>query len=638
MANQAAWQLGNNIGAEDVARHQKTREDFQNNLRAFHASQLQKVIDAPLPDPQADPEGFKKASEQREWAQNQMEKVYTPEHHAGFMDSVHGIIFGPPKTPEQSQPSQAGDVPPSTPQAQHPFQDVPADHPLHKGNHLLGTLSEHLKAAAHPLPPKAPTDWGRIAEAQGQGEATQRALASQEEKRKHDYAMELAKEKGSTSRPVHIGDTTPQNAIANMKNLGYEYADERGEPITEAQLLEAPPGTKLVEFRQGGQTFAKLVDQNERKVSIGGIDYAMAPLGAQGPETLKPLGETTSTLPKEHDVPGMNPGETLHLGTRTVSRPGLTATAAKTAPAPATEETPTPELKTRPNVSSQAPTVPSPMAGPNARLNAKKSLSKQVPMENGVMPPAPQPFAPGTFMSQGKTTKPVVAKANAVAANIFGGNGEKPIWDAAEMYDNPELGKALNTALTLNALTIPGTEDDPGYMKTLETAVGITKWSQQQIRDANVRARKEVERLGGREALNMFARLAGMQEDLTALRAVTGSSAAQGSIKTMVRAAPVYNVSSAQDFRNQLAVTLNTAAAGLSAYPEINPQYVDWWKQGARLARGSTPKAKDAPEVPGQTKGAWSLAAAMALPVNKGKSAEQVQADLKKHGYDVTKP
>ena len=175
-----------------------------------------------------------------------------------------------------------------------------------------------------------------------------------------------------------------------------------------------------------------------------------------------------------------------------------------------------------------------------------------------------------------------------VSGNVFGGNGVAPIWDNAYMYDNPELAKALNKGLTLNQLTIPGTEDDPTFMQTLATAVGLTGWSQTQIRNANDQARADIEALGGQKALDMFARLSAFQEDLTALRKATSGSAAASTVRTMVRAAPIYNVHSSQDFRNQLASTLRTGASALRAYPEINPKYIQWWDDGARMAKGAS--------------------------------------------------
>jgi hypothetical protein len=70
----------------------------------------------------------------------------------------------------------------------------------------------------------------------------------------------------------------------------------------------------------------------------------------------------------------------------------------------------------------------------------------------------------------------------------------------------------------------------------------------------------------------------------------------------MGRAAPVYNVSSAQNFRDQLGATLNTAAKALHAYPEINPAYIQWWDSGAQMARGGTSQRGPAPKAGGNAK------------------------------------
>ena len=203
------------------------------------------------------------------------------------------------------------------------------------------------------------------------------------------------------------------------------------------------------------------------------------------------------------------------------------------------------------------------------------------------------------MLSQGRSAQPVVASMSVMAANIFGGQGDPPIWEYAKLYDDPQTRQALNNALTLNALANPGTEDNPSFMQNLATAVGATQWTQEQINQANVEARKTLERVGGPDALKMFAREAALQEDLSALRTATKASAAQGSIKTLVRAAPVYNVSSAQDFRNQLGTTLNTATASMRGYPAINPEFIKWWDRGVSAAKGG-PTSSNAPKAPSQ--------------------------------------
>src|SRR6185312_340213 len=141
-------------------------------------------------------------------------------------------------------------------------------------------------------------------------------------------------------------------------------------------------------------------------------------------------------------------------------------------------------------------------------------------------------------------------------------------------------------------------EDNPSFMQTLATAVGITGWSQEQVRNANQAARDKIEQLGGQPALAMLDRMAGLQEDLSALRTATKASAAQGSIRTLVRAAPIYNVSDSKDFRLRLMTLLNTAQSALSGDPAISPAYKNWWAKGATMAKGG-PTSSSAPRVPG---------------------------------------
>jgi hypothetical protein len=356
-----------------------------------------------------------------------------------------------------------------------------------------------------------------------------------------------------------------------------EFNDQNGQPIDVSKL---PEGSKITPWAYGGKIFYTIGDQVPRVITADNQRTVQPEEGDLTPAGQAPsLGEARVPTVGTHQVPGMNPGETVTLHTTTTPvSPG-----AKT---PGTKQ----------------PTASQPVASGGKGTQALTDIRDQSRLANGQLPPQPPAFAPGTMLAQGKVAQPIVASMNTVAAQVFGGNGEPPLWESAKMFDNPELATALNKALTLNALTIPGTEDDPSFTQTLATALGVTGWSQEQIRDANAQAREDLQKLGGDDALKMFARLAGFQEDLSALRAATKGSAAQGSIMTLVRAAPVYNVSSSQNFRDQLGVTLNTAAAAMAGYPAISEKYVDWWKHGAQLARGGkSPAPKtDAPHAGGK--------------------------------------
>lgn len=553
--------------------------------------------------------------------------LFSPEQHATFGDRLHGLIFGHPTQGEQQpalNPNNPAEPPaPATP-AISPGQataPAPPQHPmaapnaeisgvLAKGQELLSGLKNHLSAFAKPLPPPAnqpdaatiARNYRDPAEVQFErnkelwGERGANALAVANVRKEALLASLQARP------PRLLSQTTIPDLLEQMKvDPTMAIYGPTGQELSPSQLAEMPPGTVAREFRAGSQIFYALGDQNSKTANIGGQIYQIPSIGEISSQTATPLGQATSTLPHEttHQVPGMNPGEvvTLH-GTSQQAAPGATLpTTVVPTPNGAPAATPAaPALQRRPQAAAPTPTLPpSPSQAATAqKLNAKRSASRQLPTPTGA--PMPAPFAPGTMLQQGRSAQPVVAAMSTVAANVFGGNGETPIWENAWMFDKPELRSALNRALTLNALAIPGTEDDPTFTQTLATGLGVTGWSQQQIQEANVQARNELQRLGGDAAMSMFARMAGMQEDLSALRAATKGSAAQGSIRTLVRAAPVYNVSSSKNFRDQLGVTLNTAASAMRGYPAINPAYLAWWDRGASAARGG-PTSQNAPGI-----------------------------------------
>ena len=509
----------------------------------------------------------------------------------------------------------------------HPMASAPPDHPLHKiteGIKALGEgLKNHAQAFAHPdLPPN-----------QKQEELINNLAASYADPQElaHERRMEEFGLKGTTAEnvaniraqnmrgiPYNSGAMSIEDAIKRAQATGEEFINSAtGEPFDTATIQEMLPGSKLVPIVQGKRTTGWLLaDQKQRLLNWDNQQHIVGEFNVATDGQIAGL----KTVPREstHQVPGMNPGEviTLHnTSTPVTPAPQQAPSPAQVAPlqnpaaippAPAGEPA-NPTLKTRPTLAPR-PLVANPMSASaqalTDKLNGKKSLSKQIPSsadpatylaKTGVYPDPPPPFAPGTMLSQGKTTKPIVAKADAVAANIFGGGDEKPIWASAYMFDNPNTRAALNKALTMNALANPGTGEDPTLMQQLATSVGATGWSQEQVNAAVVQAKQDLLAAGGPEAMKMFARMAGMQEDLTALRAITGGSAAASTIKTMVRAAPVYNVASAANFRDQLGATLNTAAKAFHAYPELNPAYVKWWSDGAKLARQG-PTSANAPK------------------------------------------
>lgn len=416
---------------------------------------------------------------------------------------------------------------------------------------MEGTFKDNLAAGG-----QLPYEWTP----EGDAEAAKHGNTMEEIKARGE-----SKQAGFSGRPVQSLAQTIDSAISLSKELGHEYIGTDGKPIDLEAVKKADPNAKLVPLYQGKQLIGYVIgDQKDRLWTWDNERHIVGELGVnpQGEGTVS-VGAARVPTVGTHQVPGMNPGETvtLHTSTTPVTSGGENNTTTPTRPS----HSPTP---TRPSHS------PTPKTADRSGSNS------------GKLSPQPPPFAKGTMLSQGRQAQPVVAAMNTVAANVFGGDGEPPIWDNAWMFDNPEIKTALNKALTMNALKIPGTGDDPTVMQQLATTVGLTGASQEQVNRAIAQSRDDLERVGGPEAMKMFARMAAMQEDLSALRSATKGSAAQGSIQTIVRAAPVYNVSSSQNFRDMLGSTLNTAAAAMGGYPAINPEYINWWKNGARFARG----------------------------------------------------
>jgi hypothetical protein len=415
---------------------------------------------------------------------------------------------------------------------------------------------------------------------------TSPAYLAEQQKAADALALQQEKNKGMQNRPPAGRPVPFGNGSISAKDAkgfadsGMVFNDQDGNPLDVSNL---PEQSKVTPWAYGGKIFYTVGDQKPRVITADNQRTVQPEEGALTPAGTAPtLGVARVSTASTHQVPGMNPGETVTLhGTTTPVTPGAKPAPTSAAPSAPRVAAPAPARATRP---------------------APRQAQDGSPTAAGVMPPPPTPFAPGTMLAQGRATKPIVAKADVVAANVFGGGDEKPIWDAAWMFDRPDLRAALNKALTMNALQIPGTEDDPSFRQQLASVVGLTGASQEKISQSIVDSKDDLQRIGGPEAMKMFARMAGMQEDLTALRAVTGATAGANSIKTMVRAAPVYNVSSAQNFRDQLGATLNTAAKALHAYPEINPAYIQWWDSGAQMARGGTSQRGPAPKAGGNAK------------------------------------
>lgn len=548
--------------------------------RQFLASQYDNVINAPLPDQTKDPEGYQKALDAKAKAMESRQKVYSPDHHANLFDSIHALITGKQQGAPSAVSPQAPQAPGAPPpDAAHPFQPLPADHPLNKFQEGIDALGRHLKAAAHPIAPKAGPDWQSL------------ASAPSPEQRKADAAMALQKERdasalavanvrGSNARPAHIGDVTPKDAISNMRNLGYEYTDENGDPITEAQLAEAPDYMKLVEFRQGNKTFAKLVDQRSKEWNIGGKIYQAGELGKQTPETLSELGAATSTLPRESTVTQTSPG-----GGQVVT--GTTTRATKpvgiTAPSTAAPEA-TPTLKTRPSahaspISSKAPKVPT------SSGDILPDIQNMTP-RNATLATKAQPAVTALMGLYGDPKNPSV----------------KSMADFASLANDPHAQKVLGKAFQLLDQEM-GDVDDPGVIATLGRLAG---WSGFQAQVA-ARIQQEAGASMTPAEKEYFDTAIASMADIIGSRSATGQSPARFSVKAMQNELPLIGSSSVTDessYLTKMGTIARQIEVGLNAMPDnsralnyLRKRQNDLIQQGNRASKKLNPVSKNSPQL-----------------------------------------
>jgi hypothetical protein len=308
--------------AENAAAQKSSLDMLQ---RQFLASQYDNLINAPLPDQSKDPEGYQKALDSKAKALEARQKVYSPDHHANLFDSIHALITG------KQQGAQPNPPQPAAPQ--HPFQSNPM---LSKFDEGIQALGRHLKAAAHPIATKAGPDWQSLAAAPGPQDV---ALAS--EKRRQDNALAIEKAKAEDAKTLSESKKRPQLKPFMISG--------------KMQWLDASDPTKLPEGAEAINTF-KPKDSQAALATYIRAKYGENPTAEQIAEgTREHQKMMAGTTVGSHQSVQYDSDGIPHIVT-------LTSVSGKQFP-----------------TSSASPQVPDSMAGPNARLNAKKPISKQVP-------------------------------------------------------------------------------------------------------------------------------------------------------------------------------------------------------------------------------------------------------------------
>lgn len=340
------------------AREQAQRKGASDMLqRQFIASQYDNIINAPLPDANADPKAYQDAVDRKSKALEARQKVYSPDHHASLAEHLHGLITGklnngqaPGKPPVSAQSpqmnansAQTNELGATLPAQQgapaeppHPF----AHNPVYQG------LIDRLKAFKNPEPPKAGTDWNSIAQGQAAGENTARQLALGGEDRKQANALEIEKAKAKDAQ---------------------DLADRKKRPVIKPYMVNGKPqwldASDPDNIPSGAEAIANTGKPKDSQAALA--VYIRAKYGdnptwqeiAQGTQEHQRLmaGVTVG----QHQTVQFDADGVPHVIT-------LQSTSGKT-------------FGGAPPVSSEAPQVPDGMSGPNARLNAKKPQSKQVP-------------------------------------------------------------------------------------------------------------------------------------------------------------------------------------------------------------------------------------------------------------------
>jgi len=397
------WNSVLDASLDRQAQHRAQRTGFDMLQRQFHASQLDNMINAPLPDPNNDPQGYKKAFADKQWALAQREKVYSPEHHATLIDSLHGLITGKQSGGDTSQQSSESTAPissqapqmpatnyvqptgtapqmnelgtalaaaatppptnelgdavpdPSTvpPVAEGgPFANNPEYAKFHQGLSSLGnTIKQHLQAAAHPVAPQASWDANRVAEGEASGAQVARQLELAAEQRKNRQAMDLEAAKAASAANVAGIRKKPVLKLFSLPNGTLSWVDPTDpDNIPEGATAVNPNSPKFSVAARPAYIRAKYGDNpTPEQILAGTAEYNQTYAG------------TTSAT---HEAPIVGADGVVHIVP-------VHSTSSKTFNAP---------------VSSSAPQLPSSLAGPNARLNAKKPISKQVPTGDRVLP------------------------------------------------------------------------------------------------------------------------------------------------------------------------------------------------------------------------------------------------------------
>lgn len=620
-------------------------------------------------------------------------QLMTPQESTSFISRIGALIHGqklaPAQPGQQSQPARPAQhstepttnlpptsgvldwpVQPSTGKAAegaptHPFKHSTVLAHIEQG---LKGLESRLKGVAQPVA-SAPKDESWKA-------AVERNYTTPEELKLHAQAesekakLEQIKTTAASKPPTQIrqtfktaGDMLPEgatdengNAIERDPNTIWQR-----DPMDPTKWQQIPGqwsihtvGNRAMRVNAQTGESELLRDGNGNELSpvqLGRMGYRqiMSPVGLVWAKTGYTPNTTPATPPP---APKVSKGD---LEESPLDHP-------ENLPPTPEGEPPNPTLKIRPGADRRAKNDESIANGPalaapspsvqalNKKLNSKRSASRQIPTGSTTAAAAPAHAAPAKSGEKAWQTWPSPlgsmvrsagqAKLAQDAAHTFedarvqitGKPGDKPMWEESWIFDNPRLRNAIQSAVQLSAEQLP--KDQAGILAAFLTRLPI----QGRITNMNA-AKDEVVKLGGNEANDLLTSFQELNTAMMGIRKQLNAPAAVAIVDRILQEGPVFSVNG-HEFVFRTAKLLDGMAALARTTPGINPSYAKKIDDLSMHIRSllQHPVSSKAPQVPSSTgapKKSKSLAAAMALPFNKGKSKEQVSEDLKKHGYEV---
>ena len=213
-------------------------------------------------------------------------------------------------------------------------------------------------------------------------------------------------------------------------------------------------------------------------------------------------------------------------------------------------------------------------------------------------PTAARGYTPPQVLRYPSMREDIRKRADSIASlqNDVVGAGNDPLWNYADLFDNPKTRQAINLALTSSMNPTPTSEANAGLGSSIGTITGLTNWAQRVQSNNIAKTRNQVRDLGGDRALELVDRLAELKGAIPTLRTITGASAAQASIAPLLQESPVLNSSSSYDFRKRISLMERSMASALRADPSISPAYVSWLD---KMADEADPMKAKVPQVGG---------------------------------------